>query len=181
MSAPSGKCLPAVWVRASLPRRLGALLYEVLSLGALLLVAGFVLLPLTPRFAGGAPPGMPAPWVRTLWFLAMAGVLVGYCVWFWSEGRRTLAMKTWRLHLVRGSGAALDRRTALLRHCAGWIGPVLALAAYLPLHSAGHGRWALAFLAANFAWALADPDRQFLHDRLAGTELVTDRRGRSAG
>ena len=31
---------------------------------------------------------------------------------------------------------------------------------------------ALPLFVLNFAWALVDRDRQFLHDRLAGTRLV---------
>ena len=43
-------------------------------------------------------------------------------------------------------------------------------------------RYALALLGLaaaglGFAWALLDPERQFLHDRLAGTALVEVNRG----
>jgi hypothetical protein len=30
----------------------------------------------------------------------------------------------------------------------------------------------VALLAVNYAWALVNSDRQFLHDRIAGTRLV---------
>jgi hypothetical protein len=40
------------------------------------------------------------------------------------------------------------------------------------LRPLGHGRWALAALALNYAWAFVDMDRQFLHDRIAGTRLM---------
>jgi uncharacterized RDD family membrane protein YckC len=29
-------------------------------------------------------------------------------------------------------------------------------------------------LAVNYGWALLDPDRRFLHDRIAGTRLVAE-------
>ena len=29
-------------------------------------------------------------------------------------------------------------------------------------------------LVVNFLWAFVDPERQFLHDRIAGTRIVTD-------
>jgi uncharacterized RDD family membrane protein YckC len=36
----------------------------------------------------------------------------------------------------------------------------------------GHGRWAMALAAINYACAFVDRDRQYLHDRIAGTRLV---------
>jgi uncharacterized RDD family membrane protein YckC len=60
----------------------------------------------------------------------------------------------------------------VLRYLAFWIGPALALAAYAAAQPAGLGRYAVALVALNYAWALVDRDRQFLHDRLAGTHLV---------
>ena len=87
--------------------------------------------------------------VLQLWVVAVCGA---YFVWFWSRGGQTLPMKTWRIRVVRLDGAALDRALALNRY----------LLALLGLLAAGLG----------FAWALVDRDRQFLHDRLAGTALV---------
>jgi len=83
-------------------------------------------------------------------------------------------MKTWRLALHTPKGAVLAAPQALLRYLAWWIGPVCALVAYAALNSTRHGRWAIAGLGVNYLWALADPDRQFLHDRLAGTRIVSE-------
>jgi uncharacterized RDD family membrane protein YckC len=86
-------------------------------------------------------------------------------------------MKTWRLRLVGPDGAPPDRQRALLRYLAGWIGPALALAAYLALRPFGlsaHVVWLIAF---NWLWALIDRDRRFLHDRIAGTRLLYDAAG----
>jgi hypothetical protein len=33
----------------------------------------------------------------------------------------------------------------------------------------------LALLAVNYAWAVVNADRQFLHDRVAGTRMVVAR------
>jgi uncharacterized RDD family membrane protein YckC len=62
-------------------------------------------------------------------------------------------MQTWRIKLV----SAREQRTvsltqALLRYALAWAG--------------------LLFYGAGLLWALFDRDRQFLHDRLAGTRLV---------
>ena len=159
---------------AGFMRRIGALLYESLVLAALLLVSGFLFLPLTsPAGPAGRALTIPALPSRVMTFCLMFTVLAFYCVTLWSGHRRTLAMKTWRIGLVRRDGAALDRRTALLRYLAAWIGPLAALATYFALGKLGLGIHALPLLFLNYVWALVDRDRQFLHDRLAGTRLVS--------
>jgi len=74
-------------------------------------------------------------------------VLGAYFLWCWLRGGQTLAMRAWRIRLVD-----VTPRKALVRF-------VLA-AALLPL---------------SILWALVDRDRQFLHDRLAGTRLIDAR------
>ena len=95
-----------------------------------------------------------------------------YLCWCWTGGRRTLAQKTWRLRLVTREGETLDRRHALLRYFALWVGPLIAVAAYALLQPYGLGKLAAMALAFNFLWALIDGDREFLHDRIAGTRLL---------
>lgn len=156
-------------------RRIGALLYESLLLAALLLFSGFLFLPLTsPASPAGQALTIPALGSRVMIFCLMFAVLALYCVTLWRGRRRTLAMKTWRLTLVRRDGTALDRRTALLRYLAAWIGPLATLAAYFPLQKMGLGVYALPLLSLNYVWAWMDADRQFLHDRLAGTRLMLE-------
>lgn len=163
-------------VIASLARRLEALLYESLLIAAMALAAGFVLMPVTSH--PGTAPGeltLPSPLARVLIFGTLAGGAALYFTWCWSDGRRTLPQKTWRLRLVDRCGASPTRRQALMRYAAAWIGPGAALAGYAALHAAGHGRNALAFAALNYVWAIVDRDRQFLHDRIAGTLVVLER------
>ena len=62
-------------------------------------------------------------------------------------------MKTWRIRLESTSGDRITPLQALLRM-------TLATLGYL---TAG----------VSILWVLLDCDRQFLHDRLAGTRLVT--------
>jgi uncharacterized RDD family membrane protein YckC len=130
-------------------RRLACALYDLLLTIALVLVATF---PFVLVF-GDSTHG----WRRHLlqaWLVAVAGT---YYVAFWTRGGQTLPMKTWRLALVRASDG----------------GPVR-------LFQAVH-RFLLALLStvalgAGFLWAWFDRDRQFLHDRLAGTALVERQR-----
>ena len=139
--------------------------------------SGFLTLPLSRsgrrrkpvRPAGSRTAGAGA----VVCLVFAAGAL--YFGWSWTGGRRTLPMKTWRLRLVRTNGTAPPVRTALVRYVAAWIGPALALLAYVALRSSGLGAHALWLVALNYLWAFVDPDRQFLHDRVAGTRIVDDR------
>ena len=160
---------------APLARRLVALVYESLLYTALILFVGFLTIPLLPPAVPGASglrvPNMPG---RVLSFALVFAAGAVYCVTFWTGGRRTLPMKTWWLRLVRADSRPLDRRTALVRYLAAWIGPALALALYVALLPTGYSAHALWLVGLNFLWALVDPERRFLHDRIAGTRIVRD-------
>jgi len=159
---------------ARLGRRLGAAIYEWLLLTALAFITQFALLPLRcPGHAAGASAlSIPSTPVRTFLFCAQFAVFALYFTWFWTQGRRTLAQKTWSLRVVTAAGAPLDVKEALLRYFALWVGPALALAAWQPLAAVGHAGYAVIPLAFNFLWAFADRQRLFLHDRIAGTRIV---------
>ena len=168
---------------APLLRRYAALGYEGLLLAAVVLLAGFLTLPATRSETrpGGlaaraempagrlALPPLPA---RVLSACVVFGAAGLYCVVFWSHGRRTLPMKTWRLALVRSDGRALDAKTAVLRYLCAWIGPGASLAAYAALQPANLGAHAAWLVPIGYLWPFVDPERLFLHDRLAGTRLV---------
>lgn len=130
---------------ASLARRVLSLLYEILLLMAVLMLGAlpFVLL------------GADVDWIAArplfqLYLVALAGQYFG---WQWLHGGQTLPMKTWRLKLVTRGGGPLTRAHALRRILFGLAGTLA--------------------LGTAFFWALIDPDRQFLHDRLAGTRIVS--------
>jgi uncharacterized RDD family membrane protein YckC len=150
-------------------------LYEALLLVAMALIAGFAFLPLiSPAASTAAAPSVPPPFARTMLFCALASLAALYCTWCWSEGRRTLPQKTWRIRIVGDDGRPISRRTALLRFLAAWIGPAVALALYAALPATPHRRYAFLLAAFNYAFALVDRDRRFLHDRVAGTRVVHD-------
>lgn len=102
-------------------------------------------------------------------------VAAAYFVQSWSGSGFTLAMKTWRIKLVKVGYAKVPLRNAALRYLLawGWFAPALLVGALLDLH---HVReWTLALLLGLIAWGLTaflDKDRQFLHDRIAGTRLI---------
>ena len=148
--------------------------YEALLLSALAVAVGLILLPLLGADSASASRvlSLPRPSARAVSFACLFAVFGAYCIWLWSGGRRTLPMRTWGLALVTPAGGPVSLKRAAVRYVAGWIGPACAVAAYVALRPYGHGGWAAALLAVNYAWAFVDRDRRFLHDRLAGTRLV---------
>jgi uncharacterized RDD family membrane protein YckC len=105
------------------------------------------------------------------WLFLVLGL---YFVWFWTHRGQTLAMKTWRIRLVTRDGNEVRLKRAIGRYLLawGWILPGLAAAWAL-----GAKGWALVLIptANMLLWALTiylDPQRQFLHDRIAGTKVV---------
>jgi uncharacterized RDD family membrane protein YckC len=148
----------------------------VLLLAALLFFATFVLSAIVAPGRGDGRPALPLPdlTTRVLLFCALFAVAALYFVWSWTGGRRTLPMKTWRMRLVDRAGAPLTYKTALARYLAGWIGPGLALVTYILLKPHGLGGVAIVPLLLNYLAAFVDPERQFLHDRVAGTRIVQD-------
>ncbi len=130
---------------ASLKRRLLSLIYEILILVALLLAGALPMVMLTRTW----DHALARPTLQ-VWLLLLCGL---YYVWQWVGKGQTLPMKTWRLRLVSHDGAPLTAARATLRY-------VLALSGAL-------------LLGTGFLWALIDRERQFLHDRLAGTRIIS--------
>lgn len=158
---------------AGLARRFAALAYEALILVALVIVAGFALVPFVSP-AASPTAGLVAPSLagRALSFVATFALGAAFFGWIWSRGRQTLPMKAWRMTLTDATGRPLAVRRALVRYAASWIGPALALAAYALAAPHGLGAIAWPLVALNWIAAFVDSERQFLHDRLAGTRLV---------
>jgi uncharacterized RDD family membrane protein YckC len=97
-----------------------------------------------------------------------------YFVWFWSRGQ-TLAMKTWHIRVTDLKGGALSQQRALWRYTLSWLWFLPPLAASWIFNIEVRNSL---FLAAGWIlfWALLSrlhPRRQFLHDALAGTRLVS--------
>ena len=129
---------------AGLLRRVLSMLYEAMLLFAVWWAAGFLFVAITH--------GMSSPLVRAAFQAYLLSVAAAYFAWCWLRGGQTLAMKTWRIRVVAADGAPVILSQTLLRF-------VLA--------AAGIG-----LAGAGLIWAFFDSDRQFLHDRLAGTKIV---------
>jgi uncharacterized RDD family membrane protein YckC len=166
-SAPSQAPVAALSGTPSVKRRLLAMVYEAFLLLAVAALTTALFILLTQNRQGPAYHyGLMA---------ALLLVIGAYFVYNWTNSGHTLAMKTWRLCLVAGAGARVPLRTAVLRYlCAwGWFLPALIVCGAFGLK--GKAEVSIAIAAGIVAWALTallDRDRQFLHDRLAGTRLV---------
>jgi uncharacterized RDD family membrane protein YckC len=86
-------------------------------------------------------------WPRYALQLFILAFFTAYFLWCWLRGGQTLAMKAWHIRLVE-----VTPKKALVR---------LALAALLL------PTWI------SILWSFFDNEGQFLHDRLAGTRLIS--------
>ena len=130
---------------ATLPRRLGAMLYDGLLLCALLLAAAAPVVIL----AGGAEHWF----IRGPWFqLYLYAVGFVFFAWCWVHGGQTLGLQSWRLRVVRRDGGNLGWRDAALRY----LGATVSLGA----------------LGLGFIAILLNPQRLAWHDRLSRTRVV---------
>lgn len=150
-------------------RRLACFFYEGVLLFGVVMGAGFVYSVATRQtHALQGRLGMAA-------FLFV--VLGVYFVWFWTHSGQTLAMQTWHVRLLAADGSAVSRGRAIARYLCSylWFAPALLA---LSLSGLSHDRAAIGLLLAAgvgvyAALALLHPRRQYWHDALCGTRLVT--------
>lgn len=116
----------------------------------------------------------PLSGLRLTLFQIYVYLIIGlYFVYFWRLSGQTLAMKTWRICLRTQTGQRLGVGRSIWRYMLIWWGVfpsavVANLAADPTVGAAGF----IGCCVLSWAWALVDPDRQFLYDRLARTRLV---------
>lgn len=125
-------------------RRLLSMLYEGLVVFSVLLI-GFLLPQIVLSGFGMNLTG------KVLW-LHVVILLMLYFLWCWLNGGQTLPMKTWKLRITSQDGSRLRPAQALLRYLSAWP--------------------SILFFGAGLFWAILDKDRQFLHDRIAGTWIT---------
>ncbi len=128
---------------APLGLRLLSLAYEGVLLFGILFVAAYLFLAL----ARDAQSGLP----RLLFQVYVLVVCGSYFVFCWARSGQTLPMKTWHIRLVTQQGKPLALGQAVRRYLLAVPGIVSGI---------------------GVLWAFVDRDRQFLHDRLAGTRIV---------
>lgn len=163
-SAPAG-ITPTI-ITPTIKRRLMAMLYDLLLIAAIEFFANFLFIFITGN--------RQTPLFRHLGTALFFIVAAAYFIHAWTGSGFTLAMKTWRIKLVKVGYARVPWSTALLRHVLawGWLLPALFVSYTCKL---SHGQTGMALAIGILVWALTvflDRDRQFLHDKLAGTRLI---------
>ncbi len=154
----------------SLGRRMASFAYEGLLLFGIGLIPGAIGA-LLVALTGNQHPFQNDTALRVITLLIYAV----YFTWFWSVRGQTLPMQTWHIRVVTDKGEHLSPWRALARFAAScaWFAPAALLAAangwtrWHGLAAMGIGVVAYALLA------LAHPQRQFWHDALCGTRLIT--------
>lgn len=129
-----------------LRRRLASMVYEGLLMLGVLSVAFMI-----PQLALGLGFGIVLP--GPILFGHLFVVLGTYFLWYWKHGGQTLAMQTWKLQISTPSGTAPSMQFLVLRYLLAWP--------------------SILFYGVGLIWALFDREGQFLHDRIAGTRVIS--------
>lgn len=152
-------------------RRVVSLIYESLLLLAVIFIASFIfhLVFRDPNTA----------YFRPLYQLYLMVIIGYYFTWFWAREGQTLAMQTWKMRVVTTDGKRLNMRQAIARYLlavSGTLFPGVGGAIFFfwvmgenPFFGVVGG---FLFSGSGFLWAIVDRDHQYLHDRLAGTQIV---------
>lgn len=170
--APDSDSVPARderIVAAPLVRRMAAFMYEgVLCLGVV--VGAYI-----PYWALNQPPGPRFHDGLVAWLFVILGI---YFVSLWARAGQTLALKTWHLRVTTAKGQPISARRAVCRYLAAWIWfvPPLAVAEYFwPGQGARDFGVLVLWIVLYALSALLHPSRQFWHDWLCDTAIVTAR------
>jgi uncharacterized RDD family membrane protein YckC len=126
-------------------RRLAAIIYDALLVGALLFLVTIPFIALR----GGEPVEIGD---NMIYRVVLAAVIYAFFVGFWTRPGRTLGMQSWGLQLETPEGTKPTFTQASLRF----------FAAILSWAPCGLG----------FLWQLWDKDSLTWHDRISGTRLV---------
>lgn len=154
----------------SLARRMASFVYEGLLLFGIGLVPGAIGA-LFVALTGHRHPLQSDAALRVITF----SIYAIYFTWFWSARGQTLPMQTWNLRIVTNENTPLSQPRALARFVAScaWFAPAALLATLN-----GWTRWqglAAAFVGAvaYALLALLHPRRQFWHDAVCGTQIIS--------
>ena len=151
-----------------LARRIACFVYEGVLLFGVLMIGAYLFSSLTQqRHALIGRTGLQ------FFLFLLLGI---YFVWFWSVGGQTVAMKAWHIKVLDTHGRQLTQWRATARYLASWAWflPALTWAWVAELRSAG-SIFVLLFVGMVTYAALSrlHPQRQFWHDAICGTKLVT--------
>lgn len=166
MSTPSSTHPATHFV--SLRRRLICMLYEAVLLFGVFFCADFLF---DLFFANATQESALRHWRQLYLFL----VIGTYFTYFWRHSGQTLPMQTWRIKIVSTTNQQTPTfKQACLRYSCAWMWCLPALGINY-LFEIKEWPSVLVIFIGVAVWALAsklNKNGQFLHDRLAGTQLV---------
>ena len=174
VSALAPQPSPAPLMAAPLARRMLCWVYEGVLLFGVVFIAGYLFSALTQtRHA------LDNRHLQQAFLFVVFGIYFG---WFWSKGQ-TLAMKTWHIRVVDRDGRPLTQARALGRYVLSWLWflPPLAAGELFHLNGTALGLVLAAWVALWAGLSLLHPQRQFLHDALAGTWLIHSKPAEAKG
>ncbi len=161
-----GHAAPPVLNAPGLRRRMACWTYEGMLMFGVVFISGYLFGTLSQtRNALDNRHGLQA------FLFVVFGI---YFTWFWAKGQ-TLAMKTWNIRLVDIAGRPVTQPRALLRYALSWLWFLPPLAAIAPFNLPV-GESMVIIFGWVLIWALLSrfhPQRQFWHDAMAGTRLVS--------
>lgn len=135
----------------SLLRRLGAMLYDTMLIGATVFIIGGIINTIVSQLLGLAEIP-PRSTLANLLFLLEVGMIYGLLGWFWTHGGQTLGMRAWKIKVVTFDNNPLNWQQATVR----FIVSLISLLA----------------LGVGFVIALFDPEKLTWHDRYSRTKLI---------
>lgn len=137
----------------ALPRRLVALLYDILLVLPLIMLSVLICMGIRILFTGEGAGDLGTPSLHPALVQSVAWVTGAAFFWsFWLKGGQTLGMQAWRIRLVDKDGGPPGMRQACLR----------SVGATLSAVCLGAGYW----------WSLVDRENCYWHDYFSGTRLI---------
>jgi uncharacterized RDD family membrane protein YckC len=138
----------------TLLRRLSAAFYEATILFGIYFITAYLYLAISHTQFQDLQQDALRLWLYRCYIFLVFAIYFG---WSWSQGRRTLAQKTWGLRILNNDGSVLSQRRAILRYTLAWF--------------------SVACVFAGFFYAFFNTEQIFLHDKLLGTRIVLDETG----
>lgn len=155
-------------------RRIAVIIYEAFLVTALVFASSLITVKPLYFFVSTQS-------ARTWWTQVIAICVLGlYFSWSWSNGRRTLAMKTWKVRLYTLDGYNVPLRQAFLRFT-GLIAPWLVAEILITIiESRGHAillsparnAWIVTAILFPWIFCIFHPKRIPFHDAFSGTRLI---------
>lgn len=128
----------------TLPRRLGAILYDfLLLLGLLIIASALVVIPFD------ITPEKQTFIIYQIYIFVLTYI---YYVWFWVRSGQTLGMQTWKVKITTVDGSSITISKASIRFFVALI--------------------SISVFGLGFIWSIFDKNNRTWHDIASSTQLI---------